>query len=220
MADVINLKKNDVICLTKDNPGLRSARISMGWGEGYDLDTTAFLLDAQGNLIESVYFGKLDFKHRGRVAVLHHGDDLVGGGVVGEDNEVIDVFMDLLPDNVHKVIFFINIYNAGNKHFGQVKNTFVSVQNPENDQEILRYNLAKEYAGFNALFAGELVKNGSEWDFTALGNGFNGSIGSAKRLFGKGCTPERSNYNATFSPTSSSDSSPRGFWGRIKDLFD
>ena len=50
-AGILNLNKNDILDLTKRNPGLKKVSLGAGWdiannGLDYDLDIAAFLLDS------------------------------------------------------------------------------------------------------------------------------------------------------------------------------
>ena len=54
-VNALNLKKNDVLNLTKKNPGLKKVILGAGWdvaniGQDFDLDIAAFLLNANGKV--------------------------------------------------------------------------------------------------------------------------------------------------------------------------
>ena len=61
---MLNLQKNDVLDLTKKNPGLKNIVLAAGWDvvkkgffsfqEDYDLDLVALLLDKDGRVMERV----------------------------------------------------------------------------------------------------------------------------------------------------------------------
>ena len=68
---ILNLNKNDVLDLTKRNPGLKKVMLGAGWdtsnsGSDFDLDIAAFLLDANNkfntvsNVIFFAEFGSMD----------------------------------------------------------------------------------------------------------------------------------------------------------------
>ena len=68
---ILNLNKNDILDLTKRNPGLKKVSLGAGWdiannGLDYDLDIAAFLLDANNkfntvsNVIFFAEFGSMD----------------------------------------------------------------------------------------------------------------------------------------------------------------
>ena len=54
-VNALNLKKNDILDLTKKNPGLGKVVLGAGWdvarnGQDFDLDIAAFLLDKNNGL--------------------------------------------------------------------------------------------------------------------------------------------------------------------------
>ena len=60
---ILNLNKNEVLDLTKRNPGLKKVMLGAGWdtsnsGSDFDLDIAAFLLDANNkfNTVSNVIF--------------------------------------------------------------------------------------------------------------------------------------------------------------------
>ena len=63
-VNALNLKKNDVLNLTKKNPGLKKVILGAGWdvasiGQDFDLDIAAFLLNDNGkvqNIPDDVIF--------------------------------------------------------------------------------------------------------------------------------------------------------------------
>ena len=65
-VNALNLKKNDVLNLTKKNPGLKKVILGAGWdvasiGQDFDLDIAAFLLNDNGkvqNIPDDVIFFK------------------------------------------------------------------------------------------------------------------------------------------------------------------
>ena len=60
---ILNLNKNDILDLTKRNPGLKRVKLGAGWdisnnGFDFDLDIAAFLLDSNNkfNTVSNVIF--------------------------------------------------------------------------------------------------------------------------------------------------------------------
>ena len=54
-VNALNLQKNDILDLTKKNPGLEKVILGAGWdvastGQDFDLDIAAFLLDANNKV--------------------------------------------------------------------------------------------------------------------------------------------------------------------------
>ena len=130
MVGVLNLKKNDVLDLTKTEPGLKNVMLAAGWdvakkgffklGADYDLDLIAILLNENDKLINRgvIYFGNLNGQ-----GIYLHGDNRTGAG--DGDDEKISVNLDKLPGNCSKVIFALNIYDAVAR-----KQSFSKVKNP------------------------------------------------------------------------------------------
>ena len=119
--DMLNLKKNDILNLTKKDPGLNKIMIGAGWdvvkkglfhfgAKDYDLDLTAFLLDKDDKLIHKgvVYFGEQKGK-----GIMLHGDNLTGEG--DGDDEKITVELNNLPVDCKKVLFSVIIYQAAER---------------------------------------------------------------------------------------------------------
>ena len=79
----LNLQKNQLLDLTKREPGLTRIKLGAGWdvsqtGQSFDLDIAAFLLDSNGkfNSIENVIF----FNNKVGQGIQLMGDNLTGVG--------------------------------------------------------------------------------------------------------------------------------------------
>lgn len=185
----INLQKGQRISLSKESPGLKKILCGLGWdvaeGSGgglfgmfsetqdYDLDASVICLDANGkikDIANVIYFGNLS--HRSQ-AIIHLGDNLTGEGD-GDDEQII-VDLSLVPADILKLVFTVNIYECikRKQDFGQVKNAFVRLVNVSNNKEIARYNLSgSEYQGATGMVIAEIYKHGNEWKMAAIGQGF------------------------------------------------
>jgi stress response protein SCP2 len=182
---MVSLTKGQKVNLTKDNPGLASLTIGLGWdakrsigrifssGSGnFDCDAAAILLK-NGHFVspnDLVYFGNLEHKY---AAVKHGGDNLTGKG--DGDDEQIFVNLAGIPDEYDRIVFAVNIYNAlqRDQHFGMIKNAFIRVVDGNSGAELYRYNLTDNYNGKIAMLFGEVYRHNGEWKFSALGEGIN-----------------------------------------------
>ena len=89
-VNVLNLKKNDVLNLTKKNPGLKKVILGAGWdvasiGQDFDLDIAAFLLNANGkvqNIPEDVIF----FNNKVGQGIALAGDNSTAASVSGSSS--------------------------------------------------------------------------------------------------------------------------------------
>ncbi|MCI8306746.1 MAG: TerD family protein [Lachnospiraceae bacterium] len=189
----INLQKGQKIDLTKGGTGLKSIMVGLGWDEAplqeqggglfgrfrsrpqnqtIDCDASAILLNANGKLIGTdadsccIYFGNL--RHWSG-SIIHQGDNLTGAG--DGDDEQIFVDLPKVPEEIHKIVFVVNIYDANVKgqHFGLIQNAFIRLVNTQNQQEICRFNLSENYDGMTGLVVGELYRYNGEWKFNAIG---------------------------------------------------
>ena len=112
------------------------------------------------------------------------GDNLTGAGE--GDDEQLKVDLSKVPANVTKIAFTVTIYEAEQRrqNFGQVSNAFIRIYNEENGEELLRYDLGEDFSIETAVVFGELYKNGDEWKFNAIGNGFQGGLASLCENYG------------------------------------
>lgn len=176
---MLNLKKNDILDLTKKDPALNKLRLCAGWDvakkglfglfkQDYDLDLSAVLLDSRGKQIKNglIYYGNQTG------AGLHlHGDNLTGEG--DGDDEMISVALNKIPKNCSRILFIVTIYDGIERKqcFANVKNAYVRLLNEDNnDAEICRYDLSDAGGDNIAIIFSELYKDNNEWSFKAVGN--------------------------------------------------
>lgn len=179
----ISLQKGQKVNLTKDNPGIKNVIVGLGWdtnkfdsGTAFDLDTAAFLLNGTGKVNSGddfVFYGNL--KHASS-SVTHLGDNTTGEG--DGDDEQIKVDLSVVPAEVDKITFTATIYESDtrNQNFGQVSNAYIRICNESNGEELIRYDLGEDFSIETALVVGELYRQGGEWKFNAVGNGFQGGL--------------------------------------------
>jgi len=188
----ISLQKGQKVDLTKGNAGLSQIMIGLGWdpveqkkggflggllgggkAQEIDCDASVLMLNENGKLVSNknlIYFGNL---RSSCGSVWHTGDNITGDGD-GDDEEIIAV-LSKIPENVQKLLFVVNIYDAAkrNQDFGMIQNAFIRVVNMNDKKELIRYNLTENYAGKTALIVGEIYRHGNEWKFGAIGEGTN-----------------------------------------------
>ncbi|HEX5404742.1 MAG TPA: TerD family protein [Pseudonocardiaceae bacterium] len=183
----VSLTKGSNVSLTKAAPGLAAVTVGLGWderttsGEEFDLDASAIVLGADGNALSDKHFVFFNNLASPDGSVEHTGDNLTGGG--DGDDEQIKVDLAAIPADVDKVVFPVSIYDAEsrNQAFGQVRNAFIRVVNQQDGSELTRYDLSEDASTETAMIFGELYRNGGEWKFRAVGQGYaNGLAGIAK----------------------------------------
>ena len=77
------------------------------WRESFDLDASVTGFDIKNNVVEFIYFSH---KTGLNGSVVHFGDNLTGEG--SGDDEVIQIFLNNVPENVHYLTVTINSYTG------------------------------------------------------------------------------------------------------------
>ncbi|MDH6574892.1 TerD family protein [Kitasatospora sp. MAP5-34] len=186
----VSLSKGGNVSLTKEAPGLSAVLVGLGWdvrtttGADFDLDASALLCNETGKVGSDgnfVFFNNLTSPDG---SVQHTGDNLTGEGE--GDDEAIKVNLATVPRDVTKIVFPVSIYDAENRQqsFGQVRNAFIRVVNQANNQEIARYDLSEDASTETAMVFGELYRNGEEWKFRAIGQGYASGLRGIAQDFG------------------------------------
>jgi len=172
---MVNLVKGQKVDLTKAAPGMTEVTIGLGWdvgnGVSIDLDASVALVDENDKGLTLVYFGK-----QSAPGVKHSGDNLTGEG--DGDDEQIFINLPEIQEDVHKLKFIVNIYDAVSRrqNFGQVQNAFIRVVNKVTNEEMLRYDLSEDYSIETGVIIGEMYRHNGEWKFAALGDGFENGL--------------------------------------------
>ncbi len=201
----INLEKGQRINLEKDGgQKLTNFCVGCNWGAitkktffglsnsvvAVDLDLSCLLFDENGEIVDHIWSpaynftkiglpqGKLDTLDR---ALHHTGDDIIGdrNGDDGLDNEIITVDLNKVNDNVHSIVFFLNIYN-NDEYTGDFSGIpYATIRMYEGTSRKVNsvfasYNVATktECVGKRALIMGKLYRRNGEWKFNAIGDAY------------------------------------------------
>lgn len=179
----VSLQKGGNVNLSKEAPGLANVVIGLGWdpratdGQEFDLDASVFMLKEDGKVRADTDFIYFNQKVSADGSVEHTGDNRSG---VGEgDDEQVKVGLAKIAADVKRLVFAVTIHQAEERkqNFGQVSNAFIRVVNGEGGTEIARYDLSEDASVETAMIFGELYRNGAEWKFKAIGQGFAGGLG-------------------------------------------
>ncbi|MGL5821380.1 MAG: TerD family protein [Sarcina sp.] len=186
MSGILNLNKNDILDLTKKDPGLDKIMLGAGWDvtkkglfsigkKDYDLDLVAILLDENGKLTKQE--NVICYSNMRQQGITLHGDNRTGEG--SGDDEQITVELSKLQNTCSKVIFAVTIYDAikRKQSFDQVNNAYIRLLNQEKrNTEICRFNLSDHANGKTALVFAELYNENGSWNFKAIGELYNANI--------------------------------------------
>jgi len=171
----VSLSKGQKVSLSKAGGGtLTRVRMGLGWdamkkkglfgsrAQTIDLDASALLFDAAGNLVDQVWFQQLQSKDG---SVQHTGDNLTGAGE--GDDESIRVDLSRVPDNVTTLVFTVNSFTG--QDFSQIENAFCRLVDESDESEIARYDLTGS-GRHTAQIMAKVARDGQGWTMTAIGN--------------------------------------------------
>jgi tellurium resistance protein TerZ len=172
----VSLTKGQTVNLTKSGGGaLSRVRMGLGWDAikkrglfggtkevSVDLDASALLFTAAGEVVDIVYFGQLRSKDG---SIQHTGDNRTGAGE-GDDESIL-VELPQVPAEVAHIVFVVNSYSGQN--FSQIENAVArAVDSADGDRELVRYELSGS-GSHTAVVMARLSRSGGGWTFTAVG---------------------------------------------------
>ena len=186
----ISLQKGGNISLSKTDPNLQKVLLGLGWdpratdGAEFDLDASIFLLTEAGKVRSEKDFIFYNQKTSADGSVEHVGDNRSGAGE--GDDETVKVNLPGVPADVAKIVITVTIHEAAarKQSFGQVGGAFIRLVNQDTNVEVVRYDLSEDYSTETAMVFGELYRNGAEWKFRAVGQGYAGGLAAMCQQFG------------------------------------
>jgi tellurium resistance protein TerD len=186
----ISLQKGGNVNLSKEAPGLSQLTIGLGWdvrntdGAAFDIDSSAFILKADGKVRNDQDFIFYNNLKSADGAVQHSGDNRTGAGE--GDDETNNIDLSKVPADVDRIAVCVTIHDAESRrqNFGQVQKAFVRCVNSASGQEVARYDLSEDSSTETAMVFGELYRNGSDWKFRAVGQGFAGGLAALATSYG------------------------------------
>ena len=182
----LNLKKNDVLDLTKKNPGLDKVILGAGWdvatvGQDFDIDISAFLVGSN-NKVNQIPQDVIFFNNKFGDGIYLEGDNRTGAGE--GDDERIQIDLSQIRSDIKRIVFIVTIHEAQARRqtFGMVNNSYVRLLDAKNNErELCRFNLKEDGSTVTSVLFAELYKDGYEWYFKAIGDGkiadLNGMLG-------------------------------------------
>ncbi|NRT16863.1 tellurium resistance protein TerD [Flavobacterium sp. 28A] len=172
-------------------------------GPDFDLDVSAFAINSNYKIPSDSYFVFYGQVRMGNCvedeiekgfsrpitadkSILGAIDDPDGRRSDGNDDE--DMIFDLSKVNsdIEQIIICASIckYPHDNKkdirtlsqNFGMVDDCYIRIINEQTGEEIVRYDLAKQFINEDAVEFGRLFRVGNTWEFEAMGRAHNGSL--------------------------------------------
>jgi tellurium resistance protein TerD len=186
----ISLQKGGNVNLSKEAPGLNKMVIGLGWdtratdGAAFDLDGAVFLLNTTGKVRSDADFVFYNNLKSADGSIVHSGDNLTGAGE--GDDETVTIDLARVPADIDKIVVGVTIHDAEarRQNFGMVSKAFIRCVNGDGGAEIARYDLSEDGSTEAAMVFGEVYRNGTDWKFRAIGQGFQGGLGPLAKSFG------------------------------------
>ena len=170
----VNLSKGQKISLVKGGGGtLTKVRMGLGWdakpkkgffgskAQEIDLDASALVFDAAGQLIDQIWFRQLKSADG---SIVHTGDNRTGAG--DGDDESIIVDLPAVPAAAQSIVFVVNSFTGQN--FTEIENAFCRLVDSTNETELARYELTGS-GTHNASVMAKVSRDGAGWSMTAIG---------------------------------------------------
>ncbi|WP_305094957.1 TerD family protein [Prescottella sp. R16] len=186
----VSLAKGGNVSLSKQSANLTSITVGLGWdqrtttGAAYDLDASALLTGPERKVLSDLHFVFYNNLKSPDGAVEHTGDNLTGEG--DGDDESINIDLTALDPKVTNIFFPVSIHEAVERgqSFGQVINAFIRVVDRNTGIELARYDLSEDASTETAMIFGEVYRNGTEWKFRAVGQGYASGLAGIARDYG------------------------------------
>ncbi|MGY2894566.1 TerD family protein [Deinococcus sp. UYEF24] len=186
----VSLTKGGNVSLSKEAPGLKKIVLGLGWdprktdGKEFDLDAMVFLTNDTGKVRSDADFVFFNNKTSADGSVVHAGDNRSGAG--DGDDETIAIDLEKVPADVAKIVATVVIYEGKERgqNFGMVDKAYIRVLNGDGGAEIARFDLSEDAGTVTAMIFGEIYRNGAEWKFKAIGQGYDGGFQALVQSYG------------------------------------
>ncbi len=191
----VSLTKGSNVSLTKEVSAagggvLTDVVIGLGWdarttdGTKFDLDASALVTGDTGKVLSDAHFVFYNNATSPDGNVVYGGDNRTGDG--DGDDETITVNLAALGADVQSIKAAVSIYESETNGltFGQVQNAYIRVLNKADGSEIARFDLGEDASTETALVFGEVYRNGADWKFRAIGQGYSSGLAGIAKDFG------------------------------------
>jgi tellurite resistance protein TerA len=183
----ISLIKGQKADLTKTNPSITSVLVGMGWrnADGVELDFSSFVVGADGKVTRDE-----DLIFYGNPAGANSSVTLMTGtklSIAGQtDREQVTVQLGNVPGQFAKIAFALTVYEGEQRkqNFSKIDDAYIRIVDPATGNELLRYNLGKDFSVETAVVVGELYRYNNDWKFNAIGSGYSGGLAALCTSFG------------------------------------
>jgi tellurite resistance protein TerA len=184
----LSIIKGQKADITKNNPSLSRVIVGMGWhsSPGVDLDFSVFVLQANGKVRtdQDLIFYSNPSGAAGAIEIVAESNRKTYGNHA--DKEQVTVLLGNVPKEIEKVPFTLTIYegDARKQNFSLVNDAYIRIIDEATGNELLRYELGKNFPIETAIVVGELYRYNGDWKFNAIGSGYSGGLSALCGSFG------------------------------------
>lgn len=173
----ISLQKGEKVVLTKSaDSSLEQVIMGVGWDvapprkgllsflgveEQIDLDASCLLFNAQGQLVDTVWFEQLQSQEG---SIRHSGDNVTGKGD-GDDEQIL-VDLTRVPLSVSSLVFVVNSFTG--QDFSRITNAHCRLIDANTKREMAHYRLDSQGA-HTAILMVRLYRKEGAWKLHAIG---------------------------------------------------
>lgn len=178
---VVNLSKGHAVELKKET--ITHVHAGLEWNMAEASEATADLdlflvqraVDGTARDSDLIFYGN---KKNANGSVEVGEDNLTGEDTTDGYDEEAFVKLTELPSEVNSVIIAASIYAADKKHqtFSQINGAFCDVLNNDTSEKIAHYDMSTEMGDNTGIIIGEFSRDGTDWKFTAIGEGVKGGM--------------------------------------------
>ena len=186
----VSLSKGGNVSLTKEAPGLTAVTVGLGWdvrtttGTDFDLDASAIAVNPRGKVAPTATSSSSTTSppRTGPSSTPVTTSPARARATTSRSRSTWPVSRPTSTRSSSRSRS--TTPRTARQSFGQVRNAFIRVVNQAGGAEIARYDLSEDASTETAMVFGELYRNGAEWKFRAVGQGYASGLAGIARDFG------------------------------------
>lgn len=183
VSESINLRKDQKVDLTKNNPDLKNLVIYFerenSSADEIEIDGSACVLYGGGKVKkdEDFIFFNNPLHESGSVEFIQMSE---------EENSALKIYLEKIPKDAEKISFTLSIYEGDERgqNFSQISGATIRIIDSDTAKELMRFNLDENFTVETGIVAGEVYRHKGNFKFHATGAGFVGGLESLCKNFG------------------------------------
>ncbi|KEI02055.1 stress protein [Clostridium botulinum C/D str. Sp77] len=185
----ITLRKGEKVFINSNKKNIFKLLIVLDWDIEYkgnypiDLDTSVFMVDANGNTKDENFIFYGNTKSLDNAVKL--GEDY-NTGIKKKYKEAIQVDLETISENVKKLAFTVTIYEGEKRqqNFSKILKGYFRVIDIESKSEIFSYRFNDGLNKETAVVIAEIYRYEEFWKLNPVGDGFYGGLGALCNNYG------------------------------------